>query len=222
MSTRVLLVDDHKIVRDGLRNLLAGELGMDVVGEADNGRDAVRLARELSPDVVVMDVGMTGLNGIEATRQIVSEANGPKVVALSMHAERRFVAEMLKAGATGYLPKDCAFGELAEAIRSAVAGRTYLSPAIAGEVVEDYVRRLSRAGEDEGRVSVSDALSPREREVLQLVAEGNSTKEIAATLHLSAKTVETHRRQMMVKLKIDSVAGLVKFAVREGLTTLDS
>jgi len=215
MGCRILLADDHKIVRDGLRSLLEKQPGIDVVAEADNGRTTVRLARELLPDLVIVDIGMPDLNGIEATRQIVTENPRIRVVALSMHSDRRFVAQMFKAGASAYLLKDCAFEELAQAVQVVLAGRTYLSPQVAGTVVEDYIRHL--AATDASGFSV---LTAREREVLQLLAEGNSTKQIANSLHVSMKTVETHRQQIMNKLNVQSVADLVKYAIREGLTSL--
>jgi len=214
VSVKILLADDHKIVRDGLRALIEGQPGMEVAGEAENGRAAVRLARDLSPDAVVMDVAMPDLNGIEATRQIVAEGAGARVIALSMHSDRRFVAEMLKAGASGYLLKDCAFEELTQAIQVVMGGQTYLSPGIASVVVEDYVRH---AGEGADAVG----LTAREREVLQLLAEGRSTKQIASRLHVSAKTVETHRQRLMEKLNLHSIADLTKYAVRAGLTSLE-
>jgi len=220
MGIRVLLVDDHKIVRDGLRSMLAKQMDIEVVGEADNGRDAITATRENRPDVVIMDIGMRELNGIDATRQLVAEFHSVRVVALSMHSDRRYVSEMLAAGATGYLLKDSAFDELTTAIRAAAEGRIFLSQGVAGVVIDDYVRRLS-GGDTEAAQSTGRALSAREREVLQLIAEGASTKEIAARLHLSVKTIETHRRQIMDKLGIFNIAGLIKYAVREGLASLD-
>lgn len=220
MGIRVLLVDDHQIVRDGLRSLLGKQMDIEVIGEADNGRDALVLARELLPDVVVMDIGMRELNGIDATRQLKTEHPAVKVVALSMHSDRRYVSEMLAAGASGYLLKDSAFDELTLAIRSVAAGQMFLSQGVSGTVLDDYVRRLTGTGGD-APASGGKALSPREREVLQLIAEGASTKEVAARLHLSVKTVETHRRQIMDKLGIYNIAGLIKYAVREGLASLD-
>jgi DNA-binding NarL/FixJ family response regulator len=229
---KVLLADDHRIVREGLRSLLETQPDLQVVAEASDGRQAVEMARQLSPDVVVMDVAMPQLNGIEATRQISAEEPAMKVVALSMHSDRRFVSEALKAGASGYVLKDGAFDELISAIRAVVADRVYLSPRVAGMVVEDYVRRLPSRGNggtqqqpgqddsDNTRRSVFDALTPREREVLQLMAEGFATKEVAHRLHVSVKTVETHRRQIMEKLDLHSVAELTKYAIREGLTAL--
>jgi DNA-binding NarL/FixJ family response regulator len=213
MPTRILLVDDHEIFLEGLRGLLDKQRDMEVVGEARDGRAAVAAAREVVPDVVVMDITMPGLNGIEATRMIVAELPATRVVALSMHSTRRFMAEVLKAGASGYLLKESAVAELLLAIRTVTAGRAYLSPRITDAVVDDYVRHVP----SERSVAFS-SLTPREREVLQLVAEGKSTKEIAALLHVSIKTVEAHRAQVMDKLRIHSVAGLTKFAVNEGLT----
>jgi two-component system response regulator NreC len=217
MTVRILLADDHKIVRDGLRALLEKQPGMTVVAEADNGRATVRLARELLPDLVIMDIGMPDLNGIDATRQILNELPSVKVIALSMHSDRRFVVQMFRAGASGYLLKDCAFEELARAVRAVLRNQTYLSPAVAGPVVEDYVQHLATAD-----VLEFSALSPREREVLQLLAEGKTTREIAVLLCVSIKTVETHRQQIMGKLNVRSVAELIKYAIREGLTSLDS
>ena len=216
MSTRILLVDDHKITRQGLRSLLENEQDMEVVAEAEEGRTAVRLAREMVPDVVIMDVSMPDLNGMEAARQIVGDCPDTKVIALSMHSDALFVTEMLKSGASGYLLKDCAFEELARAIRTVAAEKTYLSPSISGVVVNDYVHLLSK-----GESVDAEVLSSREREVLQLLAEGKSTKQIALRLHISAKTVETHRRQIMEKLDIHSVAELTKYAIRKGFTSLE-
>jgi len=216
MSTRILLADDHKIMREGLRSLLAEAFDMEVVAEAEDGRSAVELAKKLSPDVVVMDISMPDLNGVEATRQILKYAPRAKVIALSMHSDRQFVARMLEAGASGYVLKDAAFEELATAIRTVVAGRVHLGPRIAGLVVEDYVQRLP-----ETEPKVSSPLTAREREVLQLLAEGKGTKEAARLLKVSAKTVETHRRNIMEKLNLHSIAELTKYAIREGLTSLD-
>ena len=229
---RVLLADDHRIVREGLKSLLEAQDDMQVVAEAGDGRQALELAAQHVPDVIVMDVAMPQLNGIEATRKIVSDQPDTKVVALSMHADRRYVAEALKAGASAYLIKDGAFDELVSAIRAVVANKVYLSPRVAGVVVDDYVRRLpgdARGGQSEdgnggGRSKVPSAfqrLTAREREVLQLMAEGYATKEIASRLHVSVKTVETHRRQLMEKLQLYSVAEVTKYAIREGLTSLE-
>jgi len=213
MPLRLLLVDDHKIMREGLRTLVARYPEMTVVGEAGDGASAVQLASELSPDIVIMDISMPGLNGIEATRRIRANEPRIRVVALSMHADRRFVLETLKAGASGYLLKDCAFEEIASALRSVAGGGMYLSARITDLVVREY---MSSQKPDGG----PQALTPREREVLQLVAEGQSTKDIAYKLAISVKTVETHRQQLMEKLGIHSVAELTKYAVREGITPL--
>ncbi len=216
MSVKVILADDHRIVREGLHSLLEKEPDMEVVGEADNGRATVEMARDLKPDVIVMDITMPELNGIEATRQVLAGAPGVRVLALSMHSDKRFVAGVLGAGATGYLLKDCALEELVRAIRVVVADQTYLSPGIAGIVVKGYMRYLPEAEN-----SMLSALTAREREVLQLLAEGKTVKEIGYTLHLSVKTVETHRQQIMKKLDIRTVAELTKYAICEGLTSLE-
>lgn len=217
MGTRIILADDHKIVRDGLRALLEKQPGMEVIADAEDGRTTVRLAGKLKPDVVIMDIGMPDLNGIDATRQIVSQLPDVKVIGLSMHSDKRFVAQMFKAGASAYLLKDCAFEELFRAVQVVLAGQTYLSPEIAGPVMEDYVRHISAADNTGFPV-----LTAREREVLQLLAEGNSTKQVAAHLNVSMKTIETHRQQIMGKLNVQNVADLVKYAIREGLTSLES
>jgi len=217
MSITILLADDHKITREGLRSLIDKQGDMEVVAEAEDGRTTVSLVRELLPDVVIMDVSMPDLNGMEATRQITGELSNVKVIALSMHSDELFVTEMLKNGASGYLLKDCAFEELEHAIRAVVAGQRYLSPFISEVVVNVYLQSLSKTG-----FSGSGVLTDREREVLQLMAEGKSTKQIALKLHISIKTVETHRRQIMDKLDIHSVAELTKYAIRKGLTSLET
>jgi DNA-binding NarL/FixJ family response regulator len=217
MSVRILLADDHRITRQGLRSLLEKQPDMEVVAEAENGRTTQRLVEELLPDVVIMDISMPDLNGMEATRWIVNKFPDVKVIALSMHSDASFVTEMLRSGAAGYLLKDCAFEELARAIRTVLDDKTYLSPSISGVVVEDYLHRLSKPD-----FSNSEVLTGREREVLQLMAEGSSTKQIAMKLHISVKTVETHRRQIMSKLDIHTVAELTKYAVRKGLTSLET
>jgi DNA-binding NarL/FixJ family response regulator len=190
---------------------------MEVVAEAGNGRRAVELAKKLSPNLVIMDIAMPELNGMEAARQILTVSPHTKIIALSMHSDRRYVSEILKVGALGYLLKECAFEELDRAIRTVISGQIYLSPGIAHVVVEDYVQKLS--GKDDSPTSM---LSPREREILQLLADGKNVKQIALQLHISGKTVETHRRNIMEKLDIHSLPELTKFAIREGLTTVES
>ena len=217
MSIRVILADDHKITRQGLRSLLDKQQDIEVVGEAENGREAVTLASQTTPDVIIMDLTMPELNGVEATKQIVDQSPNIKIIALSMHSDSLFVTEMLKSGAAGYLLKDCAFDELTRAIKTVMENKTYLSPSISGVVVEDYIHRLSKID-----FVNADSLSDREREVLQLMAEGNSTKQIAQKLHISVKTVETHRRQIMSKLDIHTIAELTKYPIRKGLTSLET
>jgi DNA-binding NarL/FixJ family response regulator len=212
----IVLADDHRILRSGLRNLFDQQKDMKIVGEADDGRKAVEMVRELSPNVVVMDITMPELNGVEATRQISNDSPGSRVIALSAHSDHRFVSEALKAGAAGYLPKAAPFEELASAVRAVAAGKVYLSPRVANAVIEDYVR-----GGSPDKSTAFTSLSPREREVLQLIAEGLATKEVARRLHVSVKTIETHRARIMEKLNLDSVAELTKYAIREGLTSLD-
>jgi DNA-binding NarL/FixJ family response regulator len=217
MSIRILLADDHKIIRDGLRSLLEKQPDLEVVAEAGNGAKTVKLAQKLKPDVVIMDITMPDLNGIEATYQIMAEFPNVKVIALSMHSDRRFVVGMLKAGASGYLLKDCAFDELIHTVHTVVSNRIYLTPGITDIVVDDYLRQMSTTNS-----SVTSVLTAREREVLQLLAEGKTTKQIADHLYLSVKTIETHRRQIMLKLDIHSIAELTKYAIREGLTPLET
>jgi two-component system response regulator NreC len=214
MNVKVLIADDHQIVRESLRALLEKEPGITVVGEAGEGRTALRLARELAPDIIIMDVAMPDLNGIEATRQVVTEFPEIKVIALSMHNDRRFVLNMLKAGAKGYLLKDCASQQLIKAIRLVSTNKTYISHEIADLVVKDYLASASPA-----ESSSAALLTAREREVLQLIVEGKTNSKIAEALKVSIKTVETHRHTIMVKLDIKSIAELTKFAIREGLTS---
>ena len=216
MTIRVLIADDHTIMRAGLRSLLEKEDQIEVVAEAENGRKAVQLAVTHKPDVVVMDVSMPDLNGIEATSQVLESLPEAKVIALSMHSDKRFVMGMLRAGAFGYLLKDCASQELANAIVSVASNKKYLSPDIAGVVIDD-----SLYGGRQGGETVSSMISAREREVLQLIAEGWSTKQIAAHLYVSVKTIETHRRQIMKKLDLHNIADLTKYAIREGLTSVE-
>jgi DNA-binding NarL/FixJ family response regulator len=216
LSIRILLADDHKIFREGLRGLLTGKPDIEVIGEAEDGRAVMQRVREVMPDVIVMDITMPGLNGIEATHQITAEFLNIKVIALSMHSDYRLVNGMLIAGASGYLLKDCAFEELEKAIRTVVADDVYLSPKIAKIVIDHHVRHSSAT-----KSWVFSALSPREREILQLLAEGKNMKQIAFSLGVGIKTVETHRRRLMKKLHITSIAELTKYAIREGLTGLE-
>lgn len=216
MSIRVLLADDHTIVRHGLSRAVQQEEDMEVIGQAEDGLSTVELTRQLSPDIVIMDIGMPDLNGIEATRQILRESPNVKVIALSMHSAKRFVTEMFRAGALGYLLKDCEYDELARAIRAVAEGKTYLSPSISDIVVEDVVHNVP-----EPKSTAFSVLTPREREVLQLMAEGNTTKQIARRLHVSPKTIEAHRLRIMNKLEIDNVAQLTKYAIQEGLTSAE-
>ncbi len=213
MTVLVLLADDDNMIRQGLRALIEKEDGLAVVAEAEDGRKAVELAAELKPSVVVMDIGMPNMNGIEATRRIIATDDQIEVLALSMHSDKRFVKEMFAAGATGYLLKDSAFQELALAIRTLAEGRTYLSPGVTGTLIKDFVGRQA-----ETEASVFSLLTARQREVLQLTAEGMSTKDVAAQLQVSVKTIESHRQKIMAKLDVHSIAELTKYAVREGLT----
>jgi DNA-binding NarL/FixJ family response regulator len=214
MKIRVILADDHKIVRDGLRALIERGGDMEVVAEAENGRQALQLARKHRPDIVVMDISMPDLNGIDATRQILAEIKSVKVVALSMHSDWQYVDGMLRAGVSGYLLKDCAADELINCIHVVRAGRVCLSSGITGCLVSEYLQPAK-----DNALAVRSQLSDREREVLQLIAEGRSTKEIADALHISIKTVETHRKNIMEKADAHSVAELTKYAIRSGLTS---
>jgi len=211
-----LIADDHRIMREGLRSLLERSGNFECIAEADDGHQAVKLALELRPDIVIMDIAMPNLNGIEATRQIKSELPEVEVVVLSMHATRNYVMQVLQAGASAYLLKDSAFEELSTALLAISRGGMYLSPAIAKTAALANLK----AGASGGVTGQVEHLTKRELQVLQLIAEGKSTKDIAARLDLSVKTVETHRKQIMDKLEIRSIAGLTKYCIREGLTTL--
>jgi DNA-binding NarL/FixJ family response regulator len=217
MSIRILLVDDHQMMRDGLRSILDLEDDLDVVGEAGNGYEALELARTRRPDVIVMDIGMKDLNGIETTRQIMAHNSRAKVIALSTHSSEPYVISMLEAGASGYVLKDAAVDEMRRAIRVVAGGSHYLSPEIAGTVVTSRLRGPAEEG-----ASASAVLAPREREILQLLAEGHTSSEIARQLHIATTTVDSHRRNIMKKLDLHSVAELTKYAIREGLTSLES
>jgi DNA-binding NarL/FixJ family response regulator len=215
MTVRILIADDHKILREGLRSLLEKQSAFAVVAEAEDGLTAYEGVKKHKPDIAILDIGMPGLNGIEVTRKIRSEQAETKVVALSMHADRHFIMGVLEAGANGYLLKDSAFAELVTAVAAVAKGKMYLSPSIAETVIKSSLEKSDR-----GKQGSSVLLSGREREVLQMIAEGKSTKDIALKLFVSTKTVETHRKQIMDKLNIRTVAGLTKYAIREGLTSL--
>jgi len=215
MKTKILLVDDHKILRDGICSLVKGYDDIEVIGEAPDGKTALEMVRKLRPDLVIMDISMPDMNGIDATRRIRSEYPDIKVIALSMHHDKQFVSEIFRAGASGYLIKDSAFDELDHAIRVVMSGKTYINPHIASIVVESLISQSAAPTPQSFAL-----LTEREREVLQLIAEGRSTKQIAFDLSVSSKTVESHRRQVMGKLNIRSVAELTKFAIREGLTSI--
>jgi two-component system NarL family response regulator len=213
MTTRILLVDDHELMREGLRSILEKDKDVEIVGETSSGREAVALARTLEPDVVVMDVGMKDLNGIDASRQIRSEFPDVQVIALSSHSDSRYVSAMLEAGACGYVLKANAYADLREALRAAQQGKIYLCAEVTRAVVDASLR---------GGGPVASVLSEREREVLQLLAEGLTSPQIGKRLYIATSTVETHRRAIMRKLDIHSVADLTKWAIREGLTPLEA
>jgi DNA-binding NarL/FixJ family response regulator len=215
MKTKILLVDDHKILREGICSLIREYDDIEVIGEAADGNTALQMVKQLLPDLVIMDISMPDMNGIDATRMIRNEHPDIKIIALSMHHDKQFVSEIFRAGASGYLIKDSAFDELDHAIRIVMSGKTYINPQIASLVVESLVSQSSTP-----TTQSFSLLTEREREVLQLIAEGRSTKQIAYDLRVSSKTVESHRRQVMGKLNIRSVAELTKFAIREGLTSI--
>ena len=210
---RILLADDHTLVRQGLRKLLEERPDWEVIAEAGDGREAVRLAEQHKPDVAILDVAMPLLNGIEATRQITRRTPGTRVLVLSMHADEAYVTQILQAGATGYLLKDSADVDLVKAVGEAARGKSFFSPAIARVMLDDYVRQLA----DKGVTDRYDALSEREREIFQLIAEAKTNKEIAALLNVSPSTVETHRAHIMEKLDLHSAAEIVLYAVRRGV-----
>lgn len=215
-TIRVLLADDHKIVREGIFYILDRELDIDVVGQAEDGKSAVQMALELLPDVILMDMGMPEMNGIEATGRIIAEMPQCRVIILSMYSDKRFVTQALKIGAKGYILKGCASGELVQAIRAVANDEMYICSEILEVIVDNYVK------ESPGEIAKSTVdLSPREREVLMLIADGKNTKEIAAIINIGIKTVETYRQQLMKKLNIFNIAVLTKYAVREGLTSLE-
>lgn len=215
-AIRVLLADDHRLIRAGLRALLHTLKGIEVVAEAGNGYEALQLAEQHQPDVVIMDVGMQGLNGLDAAARMVKMNPAPRVIMLSMHANEEYVRRALVVGAAGYLLKGAEPAELEIAIQAVMRGETYLTPAVSKQVVQDYLK--GGKGESD---SLQD-LTPRQREVLQLIAEGHSTKDIAHKLNVSVKTVETHRGELMNRLDIHDVAGLVRYAIRTGLISSES
>jgi two-component system, NarL family, response regulator NreC len=212
-TVRVLLADDHTLIRAGLRMVVGAQPDLTVVGEAADGREAVAVAGKLKPDVVVMDVGMPSLNGIEACRQIRAELPDTQVAILSMHSDEGYILRALKAGAKAYLLKDSAEADLANAIRAVASGKSFFSPAVGKVLLEDYMRKLQRTGVEDSY----ELLTPREREILQLVAEGKSSKEIANLLDLSVYTVETHRARVMQKLNLRGIPELILYAVRKGI-----
>jgi two-component system response regulator NreC len=216
MSIKVLLADDHKMTREGLRSLLQDLTDVEVVAEAQTGLETIRLAKLHLPDMIIMDVAMPELNGIEATRRVLNECPGVKVIGLSMHSERQLVLRMLRTGASAYLLKNCGFHELAEAIRIVHQGGTYLTPAISNVLLEE-ITSIEQGGND----SESNGLTPREREVLQLIAEAKTSKEIAAHLNISEKTVHSHRKKIMEKLKAKNIAELTRIAIRNGISSLE-
>jgi DNA-binding NarL/FixJ family response regulator len=213
---RVLLVDDHALVRAGIRSLLEKMPGVEVVGEASNGREALELVRSQLPNLVLMDIAMQNLGGLETLPRIVKNFPGVKVVILSAHANEEYVIRALRSGASGYMLKDAATVELELVINSVAQGKTYLSPSISRTVIDSYLERVG------GESSPLEQLTPRQREILQMVAEGKNTKEIASTLEISVKTVEAHRLQLMARLDIHDVPGLVRYAIRSGLVSPDT
>lgn len=215
VTIKVLLADDHKIVREGIFYILDREEDIDVVGQAEDGKSTVQMALKLLPDVILMDMGMPEMNGIEATGQIIAELPQCRVIILSMYSDKRFVTQALKVGAKGYILKGCASGELVQAIRAVANDEMYICSEILEVIVDNYVK------ESPGEIAKTTVeLSPREREVLMLIADGKNTKEIAAIINIGIKTVETYRQQLMNKLNIFNIAVLTKYAVREGLTSL--
>jgi two-component system response regulator NreC len=212
-KTRVLLADDHQLMRSGVRLMLEREPDLTVVGEAGDGREAVALAKTLKPEVVVMDIGMPNLNGIEAALQMTQHNPELAVVMLSMHSDESYVLRALKAGARGYLLKDSAEADLIKAVHVVAGGKSFFSPAVSKVLLDDYVRKLKRSGTEDAY----DLLTPREREILQLIAEGKSNKDVANLLNLSVYTVESHRSNLMEKLNVKGVPELILYAVRKGI-----
>ena len=214
---KILIADDHGIVRQGLKSLLETRLNLEVVGEAEDGMAAVKMVKALQPDVVIMDITMPQLNGVEATRMIHQEFPNVKIVAFSMHPEKHIVKEILEAGASAYVLKSYLFDEISRALEAVCADQRYLSPRITDVVVEDYVRQPEAGGKAEGL----PRLTARDRQIIQMLAEGKSVKQIALALHISPKTADASRRKILQKLGVTSIADLVKYAVREGITSLE-
>ena len=213
---KILIADDHGIVRQGLKVLIENEADMEVVGEAEDGLMVMQLAKQLSPDVILMDISMPNLNGVEATHLILKENPDIRIIALSVHFDKHFVTEMLKVGAWGYVLKSCLFDEVLRALRTVNAGEHYLSPKITEVVLDDYMHYMETTNK-----SVEGFLTERERQIIQMLAEGQSTKQIASRLHISPKTADANRRQIMSKLGVSSIAELTKYAIREGLTSTE-
>ncbi|MEI8122135.1 MAG: response regulator transcription factor [bacterium] len=217
MAIRIALCDDHQIIREGLRSLLEKQSDMTVVGEGTNGLEAINIAREKKPDIIVLDIAMPELNGIAAARRITVDFPSIKILALSMHSDHHFVTEMLEAGASGYMLKDSAFSELTNAIRTIMKGGLFISPRLASSVLESFTGKGKTAAKNHRKIDLSE----RESEILQMISEGKSSKLISSGLGISIKTVETHRQHIMQKLGVHNVAALTKFAIREGLTSLE-
>jgi len=216
MTIKIILADDHQVMREGLKSLLNQQKDIQVIGEADDGQAVIRLTKKLEPDMVILDIGMPNMNGIQATQHIIAEVPNTKVLALSMHSDHQFVLKMLQAGASGYLLKDCALEELISAVRTISNDKFYLSKDVTGVIISDYINKIQAID-----AAGAPILTPRERETLQLIAEGKSTVDTAKFLNVSTKTIETHRKNIMDKLDIHSIAELTKYAVREGLTSIE-
>lgn len=212
---KLILADDHKLMREGIKSLLEKHADLQIVGEAENGLDIIKLANEAVPDIIIMDISMPNLNGIEASRQIRAEHPEIKIIILTMHTDRRFIAEVIKAGCMGYLIKDCAFDELVNAIHSVMNGKMYISNSLSGIMVKEYIDKIYFE-----EVNMLARLTEKERIVLRLIAEGKNVKEAAIELGVSTKTVETHRNNILKKLDLSSVTELVKFAIKEGIINL--